>query len=136
MLRAVLLGVLSLSAVACKSGSDSPKSQPGVAAGKGIEVSGSVTVQHEGVARPLAKGDSVEGDDVVETGADGNVIVELAHNLARWELGPNKKSKVRESVAWGLAKKSGESGNVQHDTAAAGRPAERSAADTSVTAAP
>lgn len=136
MLRAVLVGLLSVSAaVACKSTSDAPASQPGVAVGTIIEVSGTVTVRHGAVARPLAKGDSVEGDDVVETGADGNVIVELAHNLARWELGPNKKSKVRESAAWGLPKKSGDVANVQQDTAAAGRPAERSAADTSVSAA-
>lgn len=135
MLRAVLVGLLSVSAaVACKSSSDAPASQPGVAVGKVIEVSGTVTVRRADVARPLAKGESVEGDDVVETGADGNVIVELAHNLARWELGPNKKSKVRESAAWSLPKKSGDVAHVQQDTAAAGRPAERSAADTSVSA--
>jgi hypothetical protein len=135
MLRAVLVGLLSVSAaVACKSSSDAPASQPGVAVGKVIEVSGTVTVRHGDVARPLAKGESVEGDDIVETGADGNVIVELAHNLARWELGPNKKSKVRESAAWSLPKKTGDAAKVEQDTAAAGRPAERSAADTSVSA--
>lgn len=135
MLRAVLLGVLSVSAVsACKSGGESAKSQPGVAAGKVIEVTGSVTLHHGDAAHPLAKGETVEGDDVVETGADGNAIIELAHNLARWELGPNKKSKVSESVAWGLPKKSGTVANVDQDTAAAGRPAERSAADTTASA--
>jgi hypothetical protein len=134
MLRAVLVGLLSVSAVACKFGGESPKSQPGVAVGKVVEVAGTVTVRHADVARPLAKGDAVEGDDVIETGADGNVIIELAHNLARWELGPNKKSMVRESAAFRLAKKTGDVTVVHEDTAAAGRPAERSAADTSVSA--
>jgi hypothetical protein len=135
MLRAVLLGVLTVSAVsACKSGGESAKSQPGVAAGKVVEVTGNVTLHHGDAAHPLAKGESVEGDDVVETGADGNAIIELAHNLARWELGPNKKSKVSDSVAWSLPKKSGTTANVDQDTAAAGRPAERSAADTTVSA--
>ena len=134
MLRAVIVGLLAVSGIACKSGGDSPKSQPGVAAGKVVEVSGTVTVRHNDVASPLAKGATVEGDDVIETGADGNVIIELSHNLARWELGANKKSKVNESTAWGLAKKSGDVANVEQDTAAAGRNAERSAADTSVSA--
>jgi hypothetical protein len=134
MLRAVLVAVLSVASVGCKSGSDSPKSQPGVAAGKVIEVSGSVMVRHNDVAQPLVAGATLEGDDVIETGADGNAIIELSHNLARWELGPNKQSKLRESAAWTLAKKSGDVAVVQQDTAAAGRPAERSAADTSVSA--
>lgn len=135
MLRAVLVGLLSVSAVACKSGGDSPKSQPGVAAGKVVEVTGTVTVRHDGVAQPLVKGATLDGDDVIETGADGNAIIELSHNLARWELGPNKSSKVRESAAWSLAKKTGDTTVVNENTAAAGRPAERSAADTSVSAA-
>lgn len=135
MLRAVLLGVLSVSAMAaCKSGGDAARSQAGVAAGKVVEVSGTVTVHHGATARPLAKGETVEGDDIVETGADGNVIVELAHNLARWQLGPNKRSKVSESVAWSLPKQSGSAAQVEQDTAAAGRPAERSAAETGVSA--
>ena len=135
MLRAVLVGLLSVTAVGCKSGGDPPASQPGLAAGKVIEVSGTVTVRHGDVARPLAKGETVEGDDVVETGADGNVVIELGHSLARWELGANKKQKVRESLAWGLAKKSGDGAQVEQSSAAAGREAERTAADTAVSAA-
>src|SRR5688572_29985833 len=43
MLRVVLLGVLSVTSVsACKSKTDTAKSQPGVAAGKVIEVKGAV----------------------------------------------------------------------------------------------
>ncbi|HEY5926027.1 MAG TPA: hypothetical protein VIV11_30280 [Kofleriaceae bacterium] len=134
MLRGVLVGLLAVSAVSCKSSSDSAKSQPGMAAGKVVEVTGSVTVRHNNVAQPLAAGATVEGDDIIETGADGNVIIELNHNLVRWELGANKTAKVKESVAWGLAKKAGDSVQVTETSAAAGRNAERSAADTTVSA--
>jgi hypothetical protein len=135
MLRAVLLGVLSLTIGASCKGKDSPTSQVGVAAGKVIELSGNVTLHHGADARPLAKGDMVEGDDVIETGADGNVQIELAHNNATWELGANKKVKVRESLAWNEAKKDKSAKAVEQDSAAAGRHAERNAADTTVSAA-
>lgn len=135
MLRAVLLGVLSLTVISCKAKDESVKSQPGVAAGKAIEVSGRVTLHHGAEARPLAKGDTVEGDDVIETGADGSVQIELAHNNATWELGANKKVKVRDSLAWNEAKKDKSAKAVEQDSAAAGRHAERNAADTTVSAA-
>ena len=134
MLRVVLVGVLSLSAVGCKSKEASPKAQPGVAAGKVLEVTGSVTVRHADVARPLASGDSVDADDTIETGADGHVLIELVHNNAKWDLGANKKQVVRESLAWKLAKNDGTAKPVDQDTAAAGRPAERSAAESGPTA--
>lgn len=60
--------------------------------------------------------------------------IELAHNKAIWTLGPNKHEKVSSSLAWTLAKNEGTAKPVDQDTSAAGRPAERSAADTSVTA--
>jgi hypothetical protein len=136
MLRAVLLGVLSLTVVSCKSKDESPKSQVGVAAGSVIEASGNVTLHRGAEARPLAKGETVEGDDVIETGADGSVQIELAHNNAMWELGANKKVKVRESLAWNEAKKDKSAKAVEQDSAAAGRHAERNAADTTVSSAP
>lgn len=134
MLRAVLLGLLVVSAAACgKSSTESAaKVQPGVAAGKVLEVKGSVTVKHAGVTRPLAVGESVEGDDTVSTGADGNVVIELAHNSARWELGANKTQKVSESIAWNAKKATAQ--EIDEASAAAGRPAERSAAGTVATA--
>lgn len=135
MLRAVLLGVLSLTIVGCKGKDESPTSQIGVAAGKAIEVSGTVTLHHGSESRALAKGDTVEGDDVIETGADGSVQIELAHNNATWELGANKKVKVRESLAWNEAKKDKSAKAVEQDSAAAGRHAEKNAADTTVSAA-
>jgi hypothetical protein len=132
MLRAVLLGILSVSAVAAckKESANAASSQPGVAAGKVIEVKGSVTVKHGGATRPLVAGESVEGSDTVMTGADGNVVIELAHNLVRWELGPGKVQQVNESIAWKAAKSTGPAEHVDQDTAAAGRPAERSAVGT------
>jgi hypothetical protein len=136
MLRAVLLGVLTVSTLsACKKSDTDPvaaKSQPGVAAGKVLEVKGTVSLKHGDATRALAAGDPVEGDDVVITGADGNVVIELAHNSARWELGPNKQQKVNESIAWKAQKATAE--EVEQATAAAGRPAERNAAGTVATA--
>ncbi len=133
MLRAVLLGVLTLVALpACDSKSTAPAVQPGAVAGKVLEVSGSVRAG----TRALAVGDTVEANETIETGADGEVVIELAHNQARWELGPNRKVKPRESAAWTAARHEGSAGQVDQDTSAAGRPAERSAADTATTAAP
>lgn len=130
MLRALLLGVLAVSASACGKSSteSSAKVVPGQAAGKVLEVKGSVQVKRGAETKPLAVGDSVEATDVVVTGADGSVAIELAHNSARWELGPNKEQKVSSSIAWNATKATAE--EVDQATAAAGRPAERSAAGT------
>jgi hypothetical protein len=126
MLRAVLLGAISFAAVsACGSKTDAPAAQPGVVAGKVLEVTGSVKIG----ATPLAVGSTVKSDDVIETGADGDVVIELAHNQARWELGPNSKKKPTESLAWTAAKAAGSAAPTAEQTSAAGRPAERSAAD-------
>jgi len=131
MVRAVFLGVLAtaLGASACGRNDATPAAQPGAVAGKVLEVSGVVSV----AGKPLAVGDAVKADDAVETGADGNVVIELAHNQARWELGPNHKVKPSESLAWTAAKKTGSAAQVDQATSAAGRPAERSAADTEAT---
>src|SRR5262245_42692722 len=95
MLRSVRVGVLAVTAVGCKSKSAPSASVPGPA-GKVVDVSGAVTVHHGDAARPLAKGETIEGDDMIETGADGHVLIELAHNNATWELGSNRKQKVRD----------------------------------------
>jgi hypothetical protein len=131
MLRAVLVGLLVVTAVGCNKKDDAPAAQAGAPAGTVLEVTGTVTV----AGKPLGQGATVAADDVVETGADGNVKIELAHNKAIWILGPNKHEKVSSSLAWTLAKNEGTAKPVDQDTSAAGRPAERSAADTSVTAA-
>lgn len=130
MLRAVLAGLLAVTVIGCHKNSDAPPAQAGAPAGTVLDVSGTVTV----AGTPLAKGATVAADDVVETGGDGNVTIELAHNHAIWTLGPNKREKVSGSLAWTVAKAEGTAKPVDQDTSAAGRPAERSAADTEVTA--
>jgi cytochrome c1 len=130
MLRAVLLGVLSIAVVGCNKQQDAPAAQAGAPAGTVLDVTGAVTVG----GKPLAKGATVAGDDVVETGADGHVQIRLAHNNATWDLGPNKHEKVSDSPAWTLAKVDTPAKPVDQDTSSAGRPAERSAADTAASA--
>ena len=131
MVRATLWAVLACAAVsACGTKDSAPAAQPGAVAGKVLEVAGSVKVG----AKQLAVGDPVKTDDLIETGADGNVAIELAHNGARWELGPNQKVRPTESIAW-KQERHGSAAQVDQDTSAAGRPAERSAADTATTAA-
>jgi hypothetical protein len=95
-------------------------------AGRVLEVSGTVTV----AGKPLAKNDTVRADAVIETGADGNVVIQLVHNLARWELGPNKHVRVDASLAWKEPKRTEPVAQVNTDTTSAGRPAERNAAGT------
>lgn len=139
--RDVALAVLAISlgmlvGPACSSSNDSPNiSASGSAAGSAptsapagrvLAVAGAVTV----AGKQLANGDSVGADDVIDTGTDGSITIELAHNLARWELGPGKHVRVRESLAWKEPKRSEPVASVEQDSVAAGRPAERSAATT------
>lgn len=125
MVRAVLWGVLTCAvAPACGNKDSVPAAQPGAVAGKVLEVSGSVNVG----GKALAVGDAVKTDDTIVTGADGNVAIELAHNNARWELGPNHKGRPMDAPVWSAAKRD-KAGAVDQDTSAAGRPAERSAAN-------
>jgi hypothetical protein len=137
MVRTVLLGLLAVTSVAaCASKEGSAKVEPGAPAGKVLEVTGKVSAVRGATTRALAVGETVAGDDVIETGADGHVAIELAHNLARWDLGPNKHERVADSLAWTLPKKDLSAKATEQDNSAAGRPAERSAADTTATAAP
>ena len=101
---------------ACGSKTDAPAAQPGAVAGKVLEVTGSVKIG----ATPLAVGSTVKSDDVIETGADGNVVIELAHNQARWELGPNSKKKPTESLAWTAANAEGSAAPTTEQTSARG----------------
>jgi hypothetical protein len=142
MSRSLLIVVLAVSALGCKS--SDREAQPGSAAsgtgsstatsaaGKVLEVSGQVTAN----GKPIAVGAELAADDLIQTGADGRVVIELTHNLAHWQLGPNKSQKVSESIAWKLPRDEGNAKIVIQDMTAAGRPAERSAAETSNTAAP
>jgi hypothetical protein len=130
MVRAILVGLLAISAVsACKSGgSDAPAVQQGVTVGKVVEISGKVTATRGGESRTLDASSTVSGDDVIQTGGDGRVTILLAHNNAKWALGPNKQEKVSGSMAWQLAKADSPAAAVDETTTAAGRHAERQAA--------
>jgi hypothetical protein len=64
--------------------------------GKVIEVTGEVTVR----GKPLAVGDAVTADDVIETGAHARVVVLLPIDDSHWELGPNQRAKVSDASAW------------------------------------
>ncbi len=134
MSRVLLLVALALASVSCSKSSkdEAAASQPqaGETAGKVLEVGGKVTVK----GKQVAVGDLLKADDVIETGADGRIVVELTHNLAHWELGANKQQKVSDSIAWKLPRDEGNAKVVIQDMSSAGRPAERNAADTSVTA--
>jgi len=121
--------VLLLVLASCKD--DAPAASATAAAGKVVEVTGKVT--DNGAA--LAAGDAVRDADVIDTGTDGHIVIELAHNQARWELGPNKHQKVSDSIAWNLPKQDATK-PVEQNTAAAGRNAERSAADSTSTTTP
>ncbi len=134
MLRALLTGVLAVSAIAsCKGQSDAPTVAVGAAAGKVVELTGKVEATRDGKTRELAIGGEVFADDQIATTADSTVTIELFHNGARWAVVSNKKSRVDASLAWGLDKQQA-SKTVDHNSAAAGRNAERSAADTGATA--
>lgn len=103
---------------------------PADAGGKVLEVSGKVTV----AGKPLKVGDALKPDDLIETGDDGKVVIELTHNLAHWELGANKSQKLDESIAWKLPKNEGNANYTITDMSAAGRPAERAAANSGTSA--
>lgn len=122
---------LGLALAACSSDkapatSASSSSASTAVAGRVIEVSGTVTV----AGKPLAKGDTVTAKDTVDTGADGNVVIELAHNNVRWALGPNKHVRVDTSLAWSQPKAAGSAAGGTAESTSAGRHAERSAAGT------
>lgn len=134
MVRSVLVAVLAVSALAsCKGGSsDAPRVAASAPAGKVVELAGKVEATRSGKTRPLAVGAEVYGDDQIATAADATVTIELFHNNARWAVTSNKQARVDSSLAWGLAKQQATSPS-EHNSAAAGREAERTAAETRAT---
>ncbi len=131
MVRSILVGLLVISgASACGGGrSDAPEVQPGVLVGKVVEISGKVTAARGTATRDLDASSQVSGDDVITTAEGARVVILLAHNNATWDLGPNKHEQVSQSMAWKLAKVDAPAGQVDETTTAAGRHAERSAAN-------
>jgi hypothetical protein len=137
MLRSLLVGVLALStASGCKGSSDAPAVQPGVAVGKVVTIAGAVTATRGSDKRSLAVGQDVSGDDVIETSADASVRIQFAHNHALWDLGPNRKQLVSESLAWKAPTSDTPAAKVDETTLAAGRHAERETVTTNETAPP
>ncbi len=119
---------------ACSGDTAAPVVKPGVAAGKVLEVSGTVTATRGGTTRDLVAGDEVSGDDTIKTGPDGRIAILLDHNRARWELGASKTAVVSGSLAWTAARQAGGGGASDEATLAAGRHAEKTGADTGATA--
>ena len=142
MLRAVLLGVglgvLSWSMVGCKADPETITVAPGAAAGKVIELGGAVTSYGSGegrtASRPLHVGDLIAREETIETGSDGRISIELAHNLVRVDLPPNSHKKLTETLGWNAPRRNENAKPTDQDTSAAGRPVERAAADTADTA--
>ncbi len=133
MLRSALAAlVLASAAVACGGGGGAvPAVVAGAPAGDVTEVSGGVTATRGGQPRALAVGDVVSGDDVIATGADGRVAIRLRHNLVPWTLGPGKSEQVAGSLAWKAPRSTQTAaGPTGERSGAAGRHAEREAADT------
>lgn len=136
MLR-LALAALMLAAAGCGGGggASGPAVVAGAPAGDVTAVSGTVTATREGATRTLAQGDVVAGDDVIETGADGRIVIQLRHNLVPWTLGAGRKEQVAASLAWRAPRATAvAAGPTGERSGAAGRHAEREAADTAATA--
>ena len=129
--RLTLLLLLAL-LVACGSKEGSgPPVVPGEPAGDVREVTGTVTAQRgDEPARTLAVGDVVAGDDLIATAADSSIVIELRHNGVRWSLAADRSRRLGDSAAWKAPRRSGEGGATGERSTAAGRHAEREAADT------
>lgn len=129
--------VIWLAVAACgKSGDGRPA--PDQVAGEVVEVAGDVQIEQGGATTAAVVGAKVHGADTIITGADGRVTVLLYHNRARWALDGGKRKRVDQSVAWRAPKSAGGSllaeGAGDQGTSAAGRHAEKEAADTRATA--
>jgi hypothetical protein len=130
-MMAMLRPWVAIAVVACGHGESAPVSEH---AGTVTEVAGKVTITHDNRARDARPQDVVEADDMIATGADGHVTIVLAKNDVSWQLGPGRHGRVSESVAWNLPQRDPNPKPSEQDTATAGRPAERSAANTEATA--
>ncbi len=127
---------IAVVALGCSSArkDGAPDLVPGAPAGDVTEVSGDVHATCDGKTRALAKGDTVAGDDVIATGADGRVTIVLRRNHVPWSLGPAMTKQVSESAAWSAAAPAAGEATTDDHSAAAGRHAERSATDTGASA--
>lgn len=138
----IALSCAALLLAACGGDRAAPPAASGAPAGRVLEVAGEATATRAAAgspARRLAGGDPVYGDDTIATGADGRVVIELAHNGVRWTLEGKKQRRVDASAAWKAPKGAPAiadslEGGEDDQTAAAGRHAEHEAAETAATA--
>lgn len=135
MLRALWFGlVVAITPMtACSKDTATPAVAAHEPVGKVVAISGKVEAIRGGQTRVLAMDAPVFGDDEVIVGADGSVGIDLAHNNARWTLEAGRRGKIRESVAWTMAKVDTPAKPVEHATSAAGREGERNAATSATT---
>ena len=135
-IAASVLGLGLVAAVACggKGGERAAVAVTGAEVGTVLEVEGEVTASRAGQARPLVVGQRVHDDDVVATGG-GRVAIQLDKNHVVWRLGPRLTQQVAQSSAWSapMAQADVVAATDEH-SAAAGRRAEREAADTAASA--
>ena len=117
------------SVTACHGGGDAVVVHPGAVAGTVVEIANVVTATRDGKTRTLAQGDAVTEDDVIDTGDTGSVTIEFAHNRVRWALERHNHKRVVDSVAWTAPRDEHEVATVAPISGAAGRNAERSAAE-------
>lgn len=133
--RLVLIAALAVAGC----GSDRGGAAGAGSAGTVVELAGEVTALRAtagATARPLAAGDEIFADDTVTTADDASVTIALAHNGARWSLTGGVSRRVDQAAAWRAAKSaSGQLFGTADDdrTAAAGRPAEQTAAEQTAT---
>lgn len=133
----VLVLLAGLAPVGCGGKEPSgPAVVAGAPAGKVTEVSGEVSAVRGEARRPLALGDTVSGDDVIETGAGGRITIVLDHNQVPLSLGPGRRQAIGGSAAWSAPRAAAVAVTSGDRSGAAGRHAERSAADTLASAAP
>jgi hypothetical protein len=124
--------VLAAAAVgaACGKAAATHEVVPGARVGIVLEAAGTVTATRAGASRPLKVGDAVSGDDRIETGADGSVLIELDHNHVTFTLPAGKAQQVSTSLAWNQPVAAARPTTTDESSAAAGRAIERSAVDT------
>ena len=131
-LRSLVLCFLGLCAsVSCSSSDHKSVETVAGPAGSVLKVTGSATATQEGKqSRALVNKDVIYRDDTIATGPASSLVIEIAHNNARWEIGAGYVGRVDQSLSW-RAKRQSVSALQQSEsiaTAAAGRNSEGEAA--------
>lgn len=129
--------LFAVSSVGCGGGkrdSAAAVATTGALVGSVLELDGEVTATRGGATRPLAVGARVHDDDVIATGT-GRVAIQLDRNQVVWRLGPRLSQQVAQSSAWSAPTATANTvATTDEHSAAAGRHAEREAADTAASA--